>query len=67
MMHPSQLYKTGLPARIAEFFDANPDEELTYEDALHKFGCTQKHLEVTLARLRAVGWIETPKLIRRKR
>ena len=56
--------KGGLPERIAQYFSINRDEELLYEDALVKFGCTPKQLLTTLARLRSLGVIETPKIIR---
>ena len=54
----------GLPDRIAQYFSVNRDEELLYEDALVKFCCTPKQLLTTLARLRSIGAIETPKIIR---
>ena len=57
----------GLPERIAQYFAVNRDEELLYEDALVKFDCTPKQLLTTLARLRAIGAIETPKIIRAAR
>ena len=57
----------GLPDKMARYFRDNPDEELTFDDAKVKFDCTEKQLQNTLARLRAVRVIETPKIIRAAR
>ena len=45
----------------------NSDEELTYQDALAKWSCSQKQLENAVYKLRLRGLIETPKIIRRAR
>ena len=45
----------------------NADEELTYRDALAKWGISQKQLENAVFKLRRKGLIETPKLIRAAR
>lgn len=67
MPSPGQLIGGYLPQRIVDFFAENPDEELTMNDAMVKFDCTSRQLHETLIRLRSVGVIETPKLIRRAR
>ena len=43
---------------------ANADEELTYQDARVKWDCSKKQLEAAVHKLRRLGKIETPKLIR---
>jgi hypothetical protein len=50
---------------LADYFDANPGEELTYEDALLKFGMTYRACVVAVQRMVAHGELETPKIIRR--
>lgn len=61
------LHPNYLPYRLAEFFENNPDEELTYEDARIKFGCTQQQLTFALARCRSAGKnVEAVHVIRAK-
>jgi len=52
-------------ARMARFFDANPDEELTLDDALEKFGGTRGSMKTLLWDMRKRGEIETVTVIRR--
>lgn len=54
----------GLGTKLREFFANNPDEELTYADALAKFECTYQNFRTTLSRLVASGELETVHTIR---
>jgi len=38
---PKGMNVNGLPQRMATFFESRPDEELTMEDAMVKFGVKQ--------------------------
>lgn len=54
----------SLPARIAAFYAANPDEELTYEQMLVKFNATRTGINEAMKRLRAIGLLESVHVIR---
>ena len=54
-----------LPARIVEFFERNPNEELTHDDACVKFGCDMKQLTNALIRLHSLKRVESVRLVRR--
>ena len=45
------LKSDSLPGKIRAFFEANPDEMLTYDDMIVKFGTTRKRA------IRAVGQV----------
>jgi Fic family protein len=45
-------------ATLREFFAANPDEELSIEDAASKLGVNQKSAGSYLARLKTTGLLE---------
>jgi len=62
----SEKLRVGLAARIEAYFERNADEYLTEEDARHKFGATHEQMLVALKRLRALGTVETVKVLRRK-
>ena len=46
---PRPLKEQSVPGKIRNFFAQNPDEMLTYEDVVIKFGITRKQA------IRAVG------------
>lgn len=51
--------------KLLDFFAANPDEELTYEDAITKFGCGKSTLaNAMLAMKDAGGPLEVAHVIR---
>ena len=58
----------GLGAQLLAFFEANPDEELTFEDAKVKFDTDSHNLSSTLSYLKARGLLDTQRttLIRRQ-
>lgn len=58
------VHPLSLAGRIKAFFDNNPDEELTIEQARIKFDCEAQQLSDALARLRAVKAIEVVRIIR---
>lgn len=58
--------KKSLTARIREFFEANPDEELTHQDILTKFECNPRTAETALAKLRMAGVLESVHVVRLK-
>ena len=61
------ILRNGLRWRIKQFFDDNPDEQLTHADALVKFGGGKKTLNEAISRLKSVGVVETIHVIRAKR
>lgn len=48
----------GLWKRIAAFFEANPDEELTKEDMMAKFGASEHSVVQALWRLKGDGTVD---------
>lgn len=56
--------KGSLAERIAAFFAANPDEELTHEDLAIKFDAAQFAVGYALAKLRARGLLESVHIVR---
>lgn len=69
---PQKHYRAtgqGALAGLRDFFAANPDEELTYEQARVKFGCMQRDLTTALGTLKARGEVEVEvvRVIRAKR
>jgi len=54
----------ALPYRLREFFQENPDEELTKRNACDKFDCRIEALERALMYLRVVGELEYVSVIR---
>jgi hypothetical protein len=50
---------TGPLALLRQFFAANPDEELTYDQALQKFDCDKESLHTSIHLLKARGEIGT--------
>lgn len=55
--------RTGLPRRLLEFFQRNPDEYLTMEDARVKFGVTMHRLYMAVDRLQKDGHLERTKVM----
>ncbi len=51
-MTKDSLQRGSIPDRIGEFFTNNPDEFLTFDDAVIKFGCSRRVLTNTLAKLK---------------
>jgi hypothetical protein len=49
----------GIRTRIREFFEDNPGEVLTYDDAAVKFGCTREQALRAVEYLRAAGEVCT--------
>jgi hypothetical protein len=58
---------TGLGTKLMQFFKANPDEELTYDDAVAKFGCTPRLLSATVYNLVRDQKLERVTVVRVKR
>lgn len=54
-----------LKQKIITYFEDNPEEELSRQDMLEKFGGTMKTLEVHLKALKSQGYLEYPKTYRR--
>lgn len=48
----------SLTTRVHRYFEANPGEWLTWEDACTKFGCTKPKLKGVIADLRSTGRID---------
>ena len=57
----------GMECRLREFFEANPREELTYDDAQAKYGCNRRALVAAVYNLRQSGYVETTYVIRANR
>lgn len=51
-------------ARIREFYEANPDEELTYADVTEKFSCTYAQAYHAVKHLSRRAEVETVYVIR---
>jgi hypothetical protein len=59
------LVNGSLPAKVVEFFRANPDEELTSEDVATKFGLgSQREVMPRLKRPVSAGWL---RVVRKER
>lgn len=50
--------EASLTTRVQRYFEANPGEWLTWEDACTKFGCTKETLRGVIAELRAQDRID---------
>lgn len=62
-----QLGAGSLAAKLKEFFDTNPDEELSYADAAAKFGVPIRSVRSRVGELvRGGAPLETVHIIRRK-
>ena len=57
----------SLDKRMRQFFAENPAEELTYADAMVKFGCTRREVVKAVYRLRQYGRVESVHTIRAPR
>lgn len=55
---------TGIKKRLAAFFEANPDEELTKSDIMVKFDATESAVEQALWILKAEGLLERASVYR---
>ncbi len=61
-------HPNGVIARLVAFFEANPDEELTVNDIVEKFGSCRRTVENALYTARQDGEpLEIVRLVRRKR
>lgn len=58
------LREDSIAARLAEFFVANPDEELNFDDIQLKFGCSQGGAYEAVRRLTDKDLIESVRVIR---
>lgn len=58
-------YKDATTTRVREFFEANPDEILTLDDARTKFGLKPRQLGRCLETLRLQGSVMTATCIMR--
>jgi len=56
--------KGSLADRIAAFFAANPDEELTHDDLAIKFEACKDTVDYALAKLRATRLVEVVHVVR---
>jgi hypothetical protein len=56
--------QNGLVQRLRAFFQANPEEELTQQQALAKFGCTTTNFTTAVSILVTNGEIEKLRIIR---
>jgi hypothetical protein len=63
----SFLQSKSTPKKLAGFYEANPDEALTYADIALKFECTQDVARMAFRRLRQLGLVGDQHLIRRDR
>lgn len=57
----------GAFSRLRKFLRDNPDEELTFEQAMQKFGCSQRDLSCALWMLKARDEVEVVRVIRAKK
>ena len=57
----------GAFSRLREFYRQNPDEELTYEQALEKFDVSPRDLSTALWMLKCRGELEMVRVIRVKK
>ncbi len=64
-MTKDSLQRGSIPDRIGEFFANNPDEHLTFDDAMVKFDCSRIALTNALAKLSKRGVCEPVYLIRK--
>lgn len=55
---PRGLSEWSLTTRVQRYFEANPDEWLTWDDACTKFGCTKETLKGVISELRQTGRID---------
>lgn len=61
----TQKYPHAKTTRVRQYFDSNPDEILTLEDARVKFGMTPKQLARCLETLKQQGAVQTATCIMR--
>lgn len=60
------MARRGLEQQLLSFFEANPDEELTYEDICLKFEVNYRYAKNTVSVLKLRGVLETkPVIVRR--
>lgn len=66
--HRVRRHPDGLIGRLEAFFEANPEEELTYDDVCSKFGAVRKSAcNQIAASIRNGGSLEVVTLVRRRR
>jgi Fic family protein len=59
------IYKPGaLPGKLVQFFEDNPDEELTLQIAVIKFNASPVAVQTAISRLVEAGVLESIKVIR---
>lgn len=51
----SSLHAASLAGRMAQFFEANPDEELTFEDVMTKWEVSRAHVHNAVISLNKHG------------
>jgi len=51
--------------RVLRFFIDNPDEELTLQDIMTKFDCTENYARVIISSLRSRGYVESTVVVRK--
>lgn len=56
----------SLFSRLRQFYEDNPDEELSFADAALKFGATRRNVESVVEQLRKLGVLESVHVIRRR-
>lgn len=65
-VHAPSSNQRGGAETLRQFFAANPDEELTIEDAANKLGVNHKSAGSYLARLKAEGILQRISIYRAK-
>lgn len=58
--------RTGIWRRIYDYFEANPDEELSRADMIVKFGASAQAIDLYLQQMREEGYLESVHVYRRR-
>lgn len=59
-------FKPGLVKRVRQYYESAPEEELTYEAIVLKFGCTLGTARKVVYSLVEIGFLESVHVIRRR-